>query len=108
MYSHFPGSSETAVLLSGLEMLARAKWLADGCGLPSALLSTLWQPLVGYCGVCLPINPRRSTGFESATERCLLAMQAFPNVYLSALPISTALRHPAGYYQNPVLSESVL
>lgn len=56
LYLHFPGSiGWTAVLKSGLEMLARAKWLADGCGLPSALLSTLWHPLVGYCGVSLPI-----------------------------------------------------
>lgn len=50
----------TAVLKSGAGTLALAKWLADGCGLPCALLSTLWHPPLAYCGVSLPAQPRRS------------------------------------------------
>lgn len=69
---------------------------------PSALLSTLWQPLVGYCGVCLPIYPRRSTEFESATERCLLAI-FLPLIFLfkKNIPMSTDLRHLTGYLLEP-------
>lgn len=103
MYLHFPGGvGETAVPKSGLETLARAKWLADGCGLPSALLSTLWHPLVGYRGaspayiawedfwlVCVP--PRR------VHLRC----ETFP------LPISTAMRHLQAVAGSPALSGSV-
>lgn len=69
---------------------------------PSALLSTLWQPLVGYCGVCLPIYPRRSTEFESATERCHLAIYFFFFFFfLKIISMSTDLRHLTGYLLEP-------
>lgn len=49
LYLHFPGGfSVTAVLKSGLEILARAKWLSGGRGF------LLWLVIVAF--VCLYIR----------------------------------------------------